>query len=259
MTEHRTIVLRLAAPLQSWGIHSQFNRRETASEPTRSGVIGLLAAAQGRRREDPIADLLTLRLGVRTDQPGNLLRDYHTVSDYRDRPLPTTEVDAKGRQRRKGKPKVTERFYLSDAVFVAALEGPAPLLSALADAVRHPAFPLALGRRACAPTQPLLVTPDDGTVWETDLDTTLRAVPWIASAAWRRARRQRLGPTITLPVTVDDPDGDHTATDTPVSFAPKDRGFVDRRVRHDWVTVPTGLDGADDRADTHDPFALLGW
>ena len=80
MTEHdpgaRSLVLRLAGPLQSWGGQSQFNRRDTLGEPTKSGITGLLAAAQGRRRQDPIEDLLALRLGVRTDQPGSLLRDY---------------------------------------------------------------------------------------------------------------------------------------------------------------------------------------
>src|SRR5690606_19400754 len=78
-----TIVLRLAGPLTSWGSASQFNRRDTDNEPTKSAVIGLLAAADGRRREDSIEDLLELRFGVRVDQSGSLLRDYHTVSDFR--------------------------------------------------------------------------------------------------------------------------------------------------------------------------------
>ena len=69
------LVLRLAGPLQSWGSSSQFNRRETDDRPTKSGVIGLLAAAQGRRRSDPIEDLVDVKLAVRVDQPGSLLRD----------------------------------------------------------------------------------------------------------------------------------------------------------------------------------------
>ncbi|CAM5729897.1 hypothetical protein SANTM175S_01872 [Streptomyces antimycoticus] len=77
------LLLRLAGPLQAWGSRSAFNRRETNAEPTKSGVIGLLAAAAGRAREEPLDELLPLRLGIRVDQPGTLLRDYHTVSDYR--------------------------------------------------------------------------------------------------------------------------------------------------------------------------------
>src|SRR5437016_3301790 len=93
------LVLRLAGALQSWGDRSSFNRRDTRPEPTKSGVIGLLAAAAGRPREQPLGDLLDLQLGVRVDQPGTLLRDYHTVSDYRGRPLPQAGVSAKGIQK----------------------------------------------------------------------------------------------------------------------------------------------------------------
>ena len=45
-----TLLLRLAAPLQSWGADSKFETRKTNREPTKSGVIGLLAAALGLRR-----------------------------------------------------------------------------------------------------------------------------------------------------------------------------------------------------------------
>ena len=45
------LLLRLAAPLQSWGADSKFEVRKTDREPTKSGVIGLLAAALGLRRD----------------------------------------------------------------------------------------------------------------------------------------------------------------------------------------------------------------
>ena len=45
-----TLLLRLAAPLQAWGADSKFETRKTNREPTKSGVIGLLAAALGLRR-----------------------------------------------------------------------------------------------------------------------------------------------------------------------------------------------------------------
>ena len=57
------LLLRLKGPLQSWGDSSRFTRRETRQEPTKSGVLGLLAAAQGRRRGDPIEDLAGLAFG----------------------------------------------------------------------------------------------------------------------------------------------------------------------------------------------------
>src|SRR5262249_22676388 len=145
--ERDVLVLRLAGPLQSWGYTGQFNRRETRPEPTKSGIVGLLAAAQGRSRQADILDLVDLELGVRVDQPGTLLLDYHTVSDYRGVPLPTAAVNAKGAQKLTSPSKhthVTKRFYLQDAVFVAAIRGPRILIKALEQALRSPAFPLAL-------------------------------------------------------------------------------------------------------------------
>ena len=51
------LLLRLAGPLQSWGMLSHFNERDTARFPTRSGVIGLLAAALGIARDEPLDGL----------------------------------------------------------------------------------------------------------------------------------------------------------------------------------------------------------
>jgi CRISPR system Cascade subunit CasD len=281
MDGEAVLVLRLAGPLQSWGLRSSFNRRETNAEPTKSGVLGLLAAAAGLSREDPLDDLIPLRLGVRVDQAGTLLRDYHTVSDYRGRPLLQSGVNAKGTQRPTSPAKnthVTVRYYLQDAVFVAAVAGPRPLIETLEHAVRAPAFPLALGRRSCPPTQPISLGIHTG-----DLAGVLEAHPWQASRAVRDrfVRRGRSGRTdsrqapparVELSATVEDftghedPSAYDVLHDVPVSFDPRARAFTDRRVRHCWLRVPTGFPQTDDAAlDTpddgsaHDPFALLGW
>ena len=74
-----TLLLRLAAPLQAWGINSKFDIRKTEREPSKSGVIGLLAAALGRRRDESLDDLIALKFGVRCDKEGKLLRDYQTT------------------------------------------------------------------------------------------------------------------------------------------------------------------------------------
>jgi CRISPR system Cascade subunit CasD len=256
MADHvKSVVLRLAGPLQSWGGSSQFNRRETRGEPTKSGLIGLLAAACGRRRQDPIDDLLRLRFGVRTDRPGSLLRDYHTVSDYRGRPLPSAALTGKGMQKPTSPAKythVTQRYYLQDAVFVAAVNGPREVLDTLHDALLRPAFPLALGRRACVPTQPLVLHPeDDEDLWRGDPLAVLRAVPWQARPV------PGTGGPVHLPVTVDDPDGDDVLTDVTRSFDPLARTFTTRRVSHAWVRPPSDTD--ESAGDEHDPFALLGW
>jgi CRISPR system Cascade subunit CasD len=259
------LTLRLAGPLQSWGSASEFNRRDTDPIPTKSGIVGLLAAADGRRREDPILDLLELRLGIRVDQPGTLLRDYHTVSDFRGLPLLSASVDSRGHQKKTTSPDgrgkhtaVTERFYLQDAVFVAVVEGSRQLLSGLAEAITNPTFPLALGRRCCVPSQPLLLYPaSDSPFWATPLETTLGSVPWQA-APWHRRRVHAA--SITLPVTYDSETGDDARVDVPVTFAHRGRAFTSRRVARSGVVVPTGSGVLSETSrPNHDPFALLGW
>ena len=106
-----TLLLRLAAPLQSWGADSKFETRKTNREPTKSGVIGLLAAALGLRWDDAVglARLNGMHFAVRADREGSLLVDFHTANREEDR--------------KKGKaPYVTYRHYLQDAVFLVGLE-----------------------------------------------------------------------------------------------------------------------------------------
>ncbi len=130
-----TLLLRLAAPLQSWGIESKFDTRRTGREPSKSGVIGLIAAAMGIRRneDEKLAVLADMRFGVRVDREGILLRDYQTAK---------SEKSA----------YVTHRYYLSDAAFVVGLESEDEvLLQNIETALKQPAFPLFLGRRSCPP------------------------------------------------------------------------------------------------------------
>ena len=136
-----TLLLRLAAPLQAWGADSKFETRKTGREPTKSGVIGLLAAALGLRRDEreALLRLTGLRFGVRVEREGQLLVDYHTAKTQ----------DEKASY-------VTYRHYLQDAVFLAGIESEdAALLQQLQQALLHPVFPLYLGRRCCPPTLPL--------------------------------------------------------------------------------------------------------
>jgi len=128
-----TMLLRLAGPLQSWGMDT-FERRGTETAPTKSGVIGMLAAALGRRRHEcnGMDDLASLRFGVRVEQAGGLLKDFHTAKS-------TSSA------------YITYRYYLSDAVFLVGLEGDNAFLNTLERALKAPAFPLFLGRRSCPP------------------------------------------------------------------------------------------------------------
>ncbi|GGV13917.1 type I-E CRISPR-associated protein Cas5/CasD [Streptomyces spectabilis] len=74
------LLIRLAAPLQSWGTISRFAaRRDSHSRPTKSAVIGLCAAALGLPRDEDLGELAQTVFGVRADHPGTPVRDYHTV------------------------------------------------------------------------------------------------------------------------------------------------------------------------------------
>lgn len=77
------LLIRLAGPLQSWGIAGRFARRDTHSRPTKSGVIGLCAAALGLHRDEPLGEIAEVRFGARADRPGTSMRDYHTVGGGR--------------------------------------------------------------------------------------------------------------------------------------------------------------------------------
>lgn len=158
-----TLMLRLAAPLQSWGTESKFNFRTTNREPSKSGVIGILASSLGYSRDNDLKDLNKLRYGVRIEQEGNLLIDYQTaVGPFeQDGSEATTE---------------TYRYYLSDAVFLVGLEGERTHLEKLKYALTHPVFPLFLGRRSCPPMPPVVLG-----IRDCDLCQALRDEPWWAS------------------------------------------------------------------------------
>ncbi|GAA2258915.1 hypothetical protein GCM10010232_56750 [Streptomyces amakusaensis] len=79
MTQPYVLLVRLAGPLQSWGVSGRFALRDTHPRPTKSGVVGLCAAALGLHRDQPLGELAETLFGVRADHPGTPLRDYHTV------------------------------------------------------------------------------------------------------------------------------------------------------------------------------------
>jgi CRISPR system Cascade subunit CasD len=144
-----TLLLRLAGPMQSWGTTSRFDERDTQLEPSKSGVLGLLCAALGRDRGEPLDDVAALKMGVRVDREGVLLRDYQTA---------TGVMTATGKAQLE-RTVVSPRYYLADAVFLVGLEGhDAALLERLHAALRAPVWPLALGRKSFPPGEPVWLT-----------------------------------------------------------------------------------------------------
>ena len=78
-----TLIARLAGPLQAWGAMARFDHRETLTHPTKSGYVGMLAAALGHDRATDLGRLAELRFAVRADRPGILVQDFHTVGGGR--------------------------------------------------------------------------------------------------------------------------------------------------------------------------------
>ncbi len=156
-----TLFLRLEAPLQSWGEDSQWAVRRTAPEPTKSGIVGLLACAMGWNDDQHIFDLSRrIRIGVRCDIPGTPapLEDYHTVGgghgEYNPQLL-TAEGLPKKNSARKAHTEQTWRYYLCDASFLAAIQSDdQALIAQLAEGIQNPKWTIYLGRKSCVPSIP---------------------------------------------------------------------------------------------------------
>ena len=219
-----TILLRLDAPLQSWGVHSRFGRRDTGTEPSKSGIVGLLAAALGLARDADISELAALTMAVRCDREGQVERDYHTAGDV-------PQVNG-GRRT-----IVSERHYLADACFLVAMEGKPETVLKAAAGLTSPVFPLFLGRKAFAAPPDLLIGVTEASALE-----AVRTHSWLEqrAEAVRQARQEAENdmPRMLRVVHDDQPGPDtHLRYDHPLSFARDNRQFAPRHVRTDFIPL----------------------
>ncbi len=170
-----TLFLRLEGPLQSWGERGRWSVRDSAPEPTKSGVVGLLGCALGWADDDKLRTLSeSIRMGVRIDKPGARLTDYHTVGGgYALPALLTAEGKPKWSS---GSPhtELSQRDYLADASFLVALRGEPALMDALAAALADPVWAVFLGRKSCPPARPVF----DGVGDFDDLEVALSKHKW---------------------------------------------------------------------------------
>lgn len=150
---NKLMLLYLDAPLQAWGRRSRHDFRDTFQCPTRSGVIGLLCAALGMKRDDRkgLGDLGNLVMHVYVLNPGEeRLVDYHTVGggydkrDERERDFISRTAEGKV-----GSTVVTRREYLVGARFAVVLAGGAGLIERCAKAIQNPRWGIWLGRKSC--------------------------------------------------------------------------------------------------------------
>ena len=132
MSTKACLALWFDGPMQSWGHQSRYDQRTTALDPTRSGVIGLVAAAMGIDKHSPDEPEQLARLnpiGMTTvklprtnnwgeELPIERLEDYHTITGIR---RASGKVD-------KTATVQSYRHYLLDARFGILLEGPKNIL-----------------------------------------------------------------------------------------------------------------------------------
>ncbi len=148
------LILKLQGVMQAWGEHTFEGLRPSTNFPTRSALVGLLAACLGidrnnRKQQQALAN--SFLYAVRQDETEHKLvkmMDYHTVKDARE-----DYVGLKSHET-----IITQREYLLDAVFTVAIwntDGAEYSLDQLKVAVCQPRYTPFLGRRSCPITRPL--------------------------------------------------------------------------------------------------------
>ncbi|MBK8255670.1 MAG: type I-E CRISPR-associated protein Cas5/CasD [Polyangiaceae bacterium] len=212
-----SVLIRLEGPLQSWGTRSRFPDRDTERDPSKSGVLGLVAAALGMPRDDDgrLARIANCTMGTRVDAEGRQTVDYHTAGagTFRGQPHRVFGTDD---------PVITSRSYLTDASFLVALGYPdASLAEEIDQALRHPVWPLFLGRRACAPSLPVAAG-----IVDSDPESALRAAEWPATHPPENPVRL----VLECEPGVGTPRHDH-----PLSFRLHSRRHARRYVRDAWI------------------------
>ncbi|PUA30071.1 MAG: type I-E CRISPR-associated protein Cas5/CasD [Cellvibrio sp. 79] len=192
------LVFRLYGPMASWGEIAVGEARHSAIYPSKSAIIGLLAAALGIRREqEELQKKLTAGYwqAIKLLKAGQVLKDYHTAQ------APDSVGRFRYRTRRDelihGKERLgtvlSSREYRTDAqaiVAIKALDAAPYELKSLQQALQLPKFHLYLGRKSCPLAAPLdvqLITADnfrmalDAYVLK---DLLIDASEWQSDARW---------------------------------------------------------------------------
>ncbi len=134
--------------MQAWGGPVIGDSRPTLPFPTRSGVLGIVAACMGiaRGENDRLLALAEgTRVHVRVDARGTPLVDDQTIQDNPNASTTRQTIQSK-------------RTYLCDASFaVVVVPGSSTSVEAIASAALSPVWAPFLGRRTCVLSTPLLI------------------------------------------------------------------------------------------------------
>lgn len=168
MSNKTYLVLILDAPLQSWGSSSRFDNRTTGSFPTKSGVIGIIAAAMGIDKHSPDeadriaplaqSQLTTILLPKQVRDrtlPLQSLEDFQTIGGGYDPVTQWQNMVRSADNKTRPNPVISRRHYLTDARFGIILEGEPACIQNIATALKNPVWGMWLGRKACIPALPV--------------------------------------------------------------------------------------------------------
>ena len=240
-----TLLFPLIGPMQAWGISSNFVIRDTLKEPSKSGVIGLIASAMGLTKDSDLSEFRSLRFGVRVDKEGNLLVDFHTAKNV---------LNAEGSILKNA--VISNRYYLADARFLIGLEGNNNLLERIHQALKSPKWLLFLGRKSFPLAEPAWFPADIPSIVNETLEDALTKFPWIGFDLRYRDQnlkvlsefenfqlvesfyeeQNRRYPS-RLRLLLEREDGFITNQDQPINY--KDRLFTRRKVVSKLINLPT--------------------
>ena len=225
-----TLLLRLVGPMQSWGTSSRFDERDTGREPSKSGILGLLAAALGIDRTNwvDLEPLTRLTMGVRHDRGGVPAKDFQTVA------CATSDTIIRGDgSQAKGGGVLSTRHYLADAAFLVALEGAdREILKRIHSALQNPVWPLALGRKSYVPSEPIWLPDHLNPIQESTLKMVLACQPWVVARRGREPLPERLR------LSAESPDGTGTLRMDQLLSSFAERRFGARFITSEWIPFP---------------------
>ena len=205
-----TVFLRFAAPLQSWATSRVTgNIVRTERVPSRSGVVGLLAASLGAPRDAWPAWLADLMIEVRSEWTGEFIDDFQTINprdedlEYQQRTytlmtgkrwIKSAHFTPDG----EGGTAIVRRTYLANAEFLVAITAERHF-DELVAAIRAPKFSTYPGRKAFAPVFPFYLGVGDASLLES-LPTAERAVSVAKRCADERRDAEQLDESEVQPV-----------------------------------------------------------
>lgn len=226
------LLLRLRGPMQAWGTRSRFEYRDTEREPTFSGIIGIIAAAEGLPRGADLSEYNQLVITVRVDREGELDREFQTALDV---------VKASGGT----ETQIIHRDFLADAAFHVAVEGPDSLIKRIFIALHRPRYPLFLGRKSYLPSVPI-VYPGKESYIDTDKDalTFLCGLPLATDFAISRDELIAGDNTKKVRFVVPHTDSSvETRQDIPRNFDIYRRRYDTRYIKTEYRSVPVADSG----------------